>query len=399
MKKISAKMFFTIMWKSLYQALGWFCGLFGYKRDGKFAKYVWRLFALSGTIVMVYLAGSLLYLGGEWVYYRFFWSHQCSFSGCYYSEYVSRNVCFHNTHDGKGYIYNIAMGKKTIENVYWITFSEYEDSLVCFSNGRKRGYFNKSTGNVVVQPKYDHAWVFSEGLAAVDDAGIIKFIDTTGKTVIDTNTPHFPDHSGYVFHNGYCVMPTNDGEHYGLIDTAGKMVVPMEYDMVYPDNDYEHWLIVKGQERGVLDKDLNVTLPLMSCKSIYIGDGTIDVVLFDHSIRKFDSTSGELINDFYITSFRMLEYENDEITYRNITNSQDEEEALTIYEDHYHPKATARLRAYVAGEGMEGLMTADGHIVTMPLYEDIDAIGPDLYLCTSTNYDKLIVNGKGEIVK
>ena len=44
-------------------------------------------------------------------------------------------------------------------------------------------------------------------------------------------------------------------------------------------------------------------------------------------------------------------------------------------------------------------MTSDGHVVMMPLYKDIEAIGHDLYLCTSTNYDKVIVNGKGEIVK
>jgi hypothetical protein len=35
----------------------------------------------------------------------------------------------------------------------------------------------------------------------------------------------------------------------------------------------------------------------------------------------------------------------------------------------------------------------------MPLYKDIVALDQDLYLCTSTNYDKVIINGKGEIVK
>ena len=44
-------------------------------------------------------------------------------------------------------------------------------------------------------------------------------------------------------------------------------------------------------------------------------------------------------------------------------------------------------------------MTADGHVVTRPLYSDIDAIDYDLYLCETTNYDKVIVNGKGEVVK
>ena len=43
-------------------------------------------------------------------------------------------------------------------------------------------------------------------------------------------------------------------------------------------------------------------------------------------------------------------------------------------------------------------MTADGHVVTMPLYESIEAIGPDLYLGTTTNDDNVIVNGKGEKV-
>ena len=44
-------------------------------------------------------------------------------------------------------------------------------------------------------------------------------------------------------------------------------------------------------------------------------------------------------------------------------------------------------------------MTADGHIVTKPLYDDIQAIGPDLYLCTTTDYDCVVVNGKGEVVR
>ena len=60
MKKVSARMFFTVMWGGLCQALGCFFGLFGYKRDGKFAKCVWGLFATSGSIVMTLFALALL---------------------------------------------------------------------------------------------------------------------------------------------------------------------------------------------------------------------------------------------------------------------------------------------------------------------------------------------------
>ena len=46
-----------------------------------------------------------------------------------------------------------------------------------------------------------------------------------------------------------------------------------------------------------------------------------------------------------------------------------------------------------------GDMTADGHKVTMPLYWEIEALDHDLYLCATKNGDKVIVNGKGEIVR
>ena len=55
MKKVSCKVFFTVMWSGIRQSLGWFFGLFGYKRDGKFAKCVWGLFSISAAIIWLYL--------------------------------------------------------------------------------------------------------------------------------------------------------------------------------------------------------------------------------------------------------------------------------------------------------------------------------------------------------
>ena len=208
---------------------------------------------------------------------------------------------------------------------------------------------------------------------------------------------YIPDMQGYVFHGGYCVVDTDDGEQCGLMDKKGNIVLPLEYGSIYPTNDFKLWRLQKGKEMAVLDSDLKPILPLSEC-SIYIGDGTIDVTLPDHTIRMYD-LQGNLINDFYITSFRMLEYEKEEIVYRKNTTVDAGDDIVEELEEFYHPKATARLRAYVAGDGFEGLMTADGHTVTMPLYKDIEAIDHDLYLCTSTNYDKVIVNGKGEIVR
>ena len=56
MKKVSAKLFFSVMWKGVCQAVSWFFGLFGYKRDGKYAKVIWGIFATSAAIFMAMLA-------------------------------------------------------------------------------------------------------------------------------------------------------------------------------------------------------------------------------------------------------------------------------------------------------------------------------------------------------
>lgn len=194
-----------------------------------------------------------------------------------------------------------------IKHIAWIAKPLGRDTLVCYSNGWKRGYFSKNTGKVIIEPKYDHAWMFSDGLASVDDNGYIKFIDGTGKVVIDKNMAYIPNMEGYVFHGGYCVVDTDDGEQCGLIDKKGNIVLSMEYSSIHPSNDFKFWRIQKGEEMAVLDSNLKPILPLTEC-SISIGDGTIDVTMPDHTMRKYD-IEGTLIDDFYIASVRMLEYE------------------------------------------------------------------------------------------
>ena len=403
MEKVSSKTFFTVLWKGVCQALGWFFGLFGYKRDGKFAKCVWGLFATSAAVVMGIIAIITIYevSDGLWDMYKTQVKDKCCGSSYgFVSSYISGDIYYHDHRDGHGYIYNNRTGKKLIKDVAWISEPREKDTLVCFSDGKKRGYFGMKSGRVVVEPKYDHAWVFSEGLAGVDDGGIIKFIDAAGKVVIDNKMVYNPDMDGYVFHGGYCVIDSDDDEKHGLMDRTGKMALPLEYDIISPANDYELWRVQKEGEMAVFDKEMKFVVPFLECSSIYIDEGTIDVTMDDHTIRKYDM-DGTLINDFYISCIRMLEYEKEDIVYKNNLAGNDDEDEYDgdEDEDYYHPRATARLRAYVAGDGYEGLITADGHIVTMPLYKDIDAIGYDLYLCESTNYDNVIVNGRGEIVK
>ena len=406
MKKVSAKMFFTVMWRGVCQAVSWFFGLFGYKRNGKFAKIVWGVFATCAAVVMFLVAGTFIYVLMKEARFE---HSECDDPDCYENTFVSRDIYYHNHDDGKGYIYNTLTGERTLKHIAWIAKPLGDDSLVCFSDGKKRGYFNMFTGRVVIPAKYDHAWVFSDGLASVDEDGIIKFIDPTGKVIIELDQQYHTWMDGYVFHGGYCVIEGQDGNHYGLMDKTGKMVLPAEYQNILVCND-SLICVEKGNEMGVLNKNLKPVLPMMEC-IITACDETIDVVMPNNTIRKYD-LSGKLIDGYYIRSVRMLEYETDAVVYIQPQRADQEPPCVSADEEsewsngvndeeatNYHPKATARLRAYTAGNDYEGLMTADGHIVTLPSYYNIEAIGPDLYLCQIDYSSSIVLNGKGQVVK
>ena len=397
MKKVSAKMFFTVMWRGVCQALEWFFGLFGFKRDGKMVKCMWGLFSVSAAVSIAIIAIIIVYGAGSEAWEWYDDNHNCEETSCYENYQVYGDIYCHRQDDGKGYIYNAHTHKKLLRTVDEIACPTDKDSLVGYYTGKKWGYFSKYTGKVIIEAKYDFAWRFSDGLAGVVEDGFVKFIDGTGTTVIDRKMPFNPER-GYVFKNGYCIVDSYDGALHGLMDRTGNMVLPMDYISIEAGEITDVWIVRKGREMGVIDKELKPIVPLMEC---YISineepiQKTIDVNMPDHTMRKYDM-QGKLINDFFFTKVNMLEYEMDEICYRIITHDEYGETMAEPRMEPYHQTATARLRSYVAALGFEGLMTADGHVVTMPKYAHIEAMGYDTYLCSTIGGDKFVVNGKGE---
>ncbi|MCO6498505.1 MAG: WG repeat-containing protein [Chitinophagaceae bacterium] len=93
--------------------------------------------------------------------------------------------------------------------------------------GGKWGFINK-TGKVIVEPKYDAAWSFSEGLAAVSQNYKFGFIDKTGKEIVK---PQYNEVGN--FSEGMAYM-RNEDDLYGYIDKTGKVVVEPKYDNAGP---------------------------------------------------------------------------------------------------------------------------------------------------------------------
>ncbi|MBI4429048.1 MAG: WG repeat-containing protein [Ignavibacteriales bacterium] len=109
------------------------------------------------------------------------------------------------------------------------TLEALESTLRPITRGGKTGYANRAE-KMVVEPQFDWADEFSEGLAAVRVDGKFGFIDMKGNRVIDCIYDHATRFSGGKAAVGF------QGRS-GYIDMAGKEAIPFQYDFAHPFSD------------------------------------------------------------------------------------------------------------------------------------------------------------------
>lgn len=253
--------------------------------------------------------------------------------------------------DGTISIKNIATGKVTIKDIKldWTTSSP-NDSLSVFCTEGKRGYYNAYTGEIAIPAQYRRAWVFSEGLAAVQKNGMIGFIDHKGRTAIDFKFPyHGNPLSTYTFKHGHCVAADTTGKC-GVINKKGEWIIGPEYDNV---DAYEEYTIVS--KAGV---------------RMQVGyDGTV-------------------MNSFVLDDISRLTF--------NVRERYENREGEIGYVD---KEIDTGLFSYRVG-GRCGLMDADCHRLTDPLYKSITAVDRNMLRATLIDYySEVILDAKGNVMK
>lgn len=253
--------------------------------------------------------------------------------------------------DGNITIKNTETGEVTAEKIKfdW-TSSSPNDSLGVFCSDGKRGYYNSYTGNIVVPAQYRRAWVFSEGLAAVQKNGMIGFINRKGEVAIPFRYPyHGNPLSSFVFDNGHCIVADTTGKC-GVINKKGEWVIQPKYDNI---DAYEEYVIASSA-----------------------------------GVRKQLTYEEKVINSFVVDNINALTYTEQE-RYEN-------REGELVYLD---KEVATGLYSYRVG-GRCGLMDSNCRRLTEPLYSKIIAVNKNMYRALLLDsYSEVILNSRGEVMR
>lgn len=103
------------------------------------------------------------------------------------------------------------------------TFSQKTTNLkpIMDYNG-KWGYVSP-TGVMLVKARYDNAFPFRDGFAAVERDGKWGFINEQGRVVVKLQYDYVND-----FNQGYAIVSKNG--KWGAVNTEGILEIPCEYD-------------------------------------------------------------------------------------------------------------------------------------------------------------------------
>ena len=253
--------------------------------------------------------------------------------------------------DGNITIKNTQTGEVTAEKIKfdW-TSSSPNDSLGVFCTDKKRGYYNSYTGKIVIPAQYRRAWVFSEGLAAVQKNGMIGFINRKGDVVIPFRYPyHGNPLSSFVFDNGHCIVADTTGKC-GVINRKGEWIIQPKYDNI---DAYEEYVIASSA-----------------------------------GVRKQLTYEEKTINSFVVDNIKALTFMEKE----RYENKDGEIVFLDI-------EVKTGLFSYSVG-GRCGLMDANCRRLTDPLYSRIIAVDKNMYRALLLDsYSEVILNGRGEVMK
>ena len=266
----------------------------------------------------------------------------------YGDEPLDGPVSYNN---GKSNIINPATKEVIVKDIDWCHYSSNndEDPIVLLAKNGKRGFCNIVTNEVIVPPTtYTKAWIFSEGLAAVEKNGYIGFVNAKGDVAIKFKFSYRGNPlTEFVFHNGHCVVADSSNK-VGVIDHRGRWVIKPLYNNIELAKNYA-------------------------------------IVYKDGEFKKQVDFEGHVLQDGIIDYINNLYYE---VNYTDLQTGEAKVGESKI-DDYYE---------YRVG-GYSGLVDSKGEIITPPIYTDITGITPTLFKAQLQDWTSMvIIDQKGNVL-
>lgn len=367
-KDISFKMWLTVFFGGIWQFIR---NIFSWKNKTPFWRVVWAAITIC-VIIFTAIFVSVWY--NEYLRKSFVYSSE------YYDGRVSPHYKYHNNgyNGGSSYIYDAKTGKKIYKGLDWVAVPESGDSLMVIAKDGKRAYINRFTMETVIPFKYDAAWSFYEGVAAVCEGDSIHYIDHTGKPINNIKFLRDKKYGNYAYHGNYAAIPV--GDKYGLIDKAGNWVFPPHYDYLSIGR-RNLWYISHNGKMGVIGTNGGMIVPC-NYKDITINSESGITVTLADNVRQLLDYEGNLIDDFVFEESYFLSYNMDEFD-KEGNQKQGVADMLKYSSGYYY-----------------GLMTKTGIPVTKPIYTDIQCVIPGVYQCEIPGTGEYImIDGKGKRIE
>ena len=282
-----------------------------------------------------------------------------------------------------GYIARTGEEEKLLDHVDWVQVGRDRDTVAVYSRYGKRGYINRYTGEIVVPETFSKGWVFSEGLAAVVHNNRLKFIDHSGKIVIDKELTIGTQADDFLFKDGLCKVYGTVSGKAGLIGRDGNWCLPDKCDYIW--NYDKVWLFVCDDKYGLYHNEKGIVLEPQYC-NIQVFDDFVLVQDKDNVLSKYD-LEGNMLTEMVIDEVENLTYPTNKVT-----------EVFSSVEVNYE-RGVADCLVYkveTACNGTRcGLMDKQGICITKPLYKYINAITKDRYL---TYPQGTILDSNGKVI-
>lgn len=290
------------------------------------------------------------------------WIDDLFYEGVDHTEYISEQVKVRYYSDQTCRLYDAKTDRKLSKKLKYVDYCPMTDSpLTSYQSlDGKWGFIDMNSGKIVILATYEKVWDFTEGLAAVAEGyNKVGFIDMTGKLVIPMLDVDY--RSGYYsFDNGIAILEAPETGLKGAINKEGKWILPMKYANIFYPNESGYMKVYDGDYWGLYDSEGNEVFPI-EYDEIYYDLAQEGVFALKDGIKQLLSVSGEVIEPFIVDSTRPLRYI---VGY----NPDSESEYVT------HPY----LVDYCVDDYHGVLDTRTGKIVIPAIYDRIEMVSKDM---------------------